>query len=79
MDQVKTLHVNTRFNTMTQHPVDAAVLQDTRDFVRQSADAMRAALRDPEGNAGAEEDFPMLPEGDPACARCRFRRDCARG
>ncbi|MCB9792951.1 MAG: PD-(D/E)XK nuclease family protein [Alphaproteobacteria bacterium] len=78
VEQVRTLHVNTRFNTMTQHPVDAAVLDETRAFVRESADAMRAALTKPAENEGREEDFPMLPEGDPACERCRFRRDCGR-
>jgi len=78
VEQLKMLHVNTRFNTMTQHPVDAQVLDDTRKFVRTSADAMRAALTDPAANVGREEDFPMLPEGSDRCARCRFRRDCGR-
>ncbi|MCB9742027.1 MAG: PD-(D/E)XK nuclease family protein [Alphaproteobacteria bacterium] len=63
VEQVRTLHVNTRFNTMTQHPVDAAVLDETRAFVRESADAMRAALTKPAENEGRGRTSPCSPRG----------------
>ncbi|MFH1466663.1 MAG: PD-(D/E)XK nuclease family protein [Pseudomonadota bacterium] len=78
-DRILAMHVNLRLGLRSQHPVDAAVLDETRRQVRVSADAMRACLVDPEANIALERDFPPLPEGDAACAGCAFRRSCGRG
>lgn len=77
-DQIKAMHVNLREGAWRTFDLDAAHLEDTRAFIQTSADAMKALLRDVDENLAEEDDFPLLPEGDPRCGRCRFRRDCGR-
>ena len=79
VEKVQALHVNLRHNTHTAHPINAEFVAQSRDFVARSAEAMRAGLSDRERNVAPEDGYPMLPEGDERCARCRFRRDCGRG
>lgn len=78
-DRIIAMHVNLRTGDRTQHPIDQAVLSQARADIKASADQMRALLVDPADNIAREQDFPMLPEGDPSCARCAFRRSCDRG
>jgi hypothetical protein len=78
-DRIVAMQVNLRHGERTQHPVDAEVQAHTREQIQASAADMRARLVDPEGNRAREEDFPGLPEGDPACGSCAYRRSCGRG
>jgi len=50
-------------------------LQRARDFVRRSAESMRALLVDVEANRARIEDFPMI-DRPRVCRRCNFRRLC---
>jgi len=78
-DRIVAMHVNLRLGERTRHPVGPDVQARTREEIRASAAAMRARLADPAANVARSEDFPMLPEGDPTCAGCAFRRGCGRG
>lgn len=78
VDRVQALHVNLRHNTHTLHPIDASSLEETREFVSGSAARMRERLTDVPANEADAGRFPMLPEGDERCARCRFRGICGR-
>jgi len=78
-DRIIAMHVNLRTGDRTQHPIDAEVLAQAKADIQASADAMRERLVDVPGNVADEADFPMLPEGDPTCAGCQFRRSCGRG
>ena len=42
-------------------------------------EALHVGDSERERNVAPEDGYPMLPEGDERCARCRFRRDCGRG
>jgi hypothetical protein len=77
-DRIIAMHVNLRTGDRTQHPIDAAVLEAAQADIKASADAMRAKLVDVPGNVADVADFPQLPEGDPKCAGCQFRRSCDR-
>lgn len=77
-DRIIAMHVNLRTGDRTQHPIDAAVLDQARADIQSSADAMRAKLVDLPSNTASRDDFPKLPEGDPGCASCAFRRSCER-
>ncbi len=76
---IQAMHVNLRADQWRTFTLEAEHLEASRAFITESADRMRALLRDVEHNVAEEEDFPMKPEGDPGCDRCRFRRDCGRG
>lgn len=78
VDRVQALHVNLRHNSHTLHPVDANSLDVTREFVSGSAEAMRSLLSDVARNEAVEAAFPMVPEGDSRCGRCRFHGICGR-
>lgn len=78
VQNIKAVHVNLREDQFTTHEVDEAQLEKSEAFVRDSAAAMRAMLTQPDDNLGSEADFEKIPEGSPACSRCRFRRDCER-
>ncbi len=78
-DRIIAMHVNLRTGDRTQHPIDAEILEQARAEIQASADAMRAKLADVPGNVAIPDDFPQLPEGSEACARCQFRRSCGRG
>jgi len=77
-DRIIAMHVNLRTGDRTQHPIDAAVLDQARTDIQASADAMRAKLVDVPGNIAQQSDFPMLEEGDTRCEGCSFRRSCGR-
>jgi hypothetical protein len=55
--------------------IDAQRLDGARDFIRKSAEGMKALLLDPVKNLGRLEDFPMI-ERPQICRRCNFRRLC---
>lgn len=78
-DRIIAMHVNLRTGDRTQHPIDAAILEAAQADIQASADAMRAKLSDVAGNVADPAEFPMLPEGNPKCAGCQFRRSCGRG
>jgi hypothetical protein len=49
--------------------------QQTRDFIHRSADAMKAALDDPQRNIASKDRFPMTTDTR-RCGRCPFREIC---
>jgi hypothetical protein len=57
--------------------VDEAALRGCEGEMRASIGAMRGVLKDPAGNVGDVEAFPM-PESRDACRRCPYRRPCGR-
>lgn len=77
-DRVKALHVNVRHGTETQHPVGAAEIEAARLHIGASLAAMRARLADVDANVARMDDYPQVPQGDPRCGRCTFRRSCGR-
>lgn len=77
-DRISAIYVNLREGTHEVRPIGAAVIAEAVERVRSSASAMRAALADVAQNVARREDFPMLPEGSAACARCAYRRTCGR-
>ncbi len=77
-DTIVAMHVNLRTGERSQHPVSPDTLDQTRADIRASADAMRQRLVDAAANQARAKDFPLLPEGSPACQRCSFRRSCGR-
>jgi hypothetical protein len=78
-DRIVTMQVNLRTGDRTQHPIDRGILDQAQQEIQASADGMRARLQDVPGNLADEASFPMLPEGDPGCDGCQFRRSCGRG
>ena len=76
--RVKVMYVNLREDTFETRGIARDSLDETLGIVRDSAAAMRARLSDVAENTAVEEDFPLLEEGDPECARCAFRRTCGR-
>ncbi|TVQ86480.1 MAG: PD-(D/E)XK nuclease family protein [Deltaproteobacteria bacterium] len=76
--KIKGMYVNLRSGEREVLPLDPESLAQTVEQIGGSAAAMRAALTDVEENLAAVDDFPMLPEGDPACSRCPFRGTCGR-
>ncbi|MDP2312466.1 MAG: PD-(D/E)XK nuclease family protein [Pseudomonadota bacterium] len=77
-DRVKAMHVNLRHTTETTHAVGPTEIEAARVEIEHSVATMRAKLRDIPGNIAEREDYPMVPEGDPRCRYCSFRRSCAR-
>ena len=76
--QIKAMHVNLREGSWRTFEFNEALLGSTRAFIGESAGEMKGLLQDVDDNLAFEEDFPLLPEGDPRCGRCRFRGDCGR-
>lgn len=76
--RVKSMYVNLRDGEFETRTLDEGVVEATRERIAVSAAAMRALLHDQDENIAREQDFPMLPEGDPECQRCVFRRTCGR-
>jgi CRISPR/Cas system-associated exonuclease Cas4 (RecB family) len=76
--RIKALHANLRDGEHQSYDIDAATVRLAVDRVRTSASAMRERLVDAAANVANEDDFPMLPSGDPTCARCAYRRSCGR-
>lgn len=77
-DRIRALHVNVRHDTETQHPVGPAEIAAARATVAESLAAMRAKLADVRGNVADADAHPQVPDGDPRCRRCSFRRTCGR-
>ncbi len=77
-ERIKAMHVNLREGKWRVFELTAELLTETTAFISESAGQMKALLQDVDDNLAEEEDFPMLPEGDLRCRRCRFRRDCDR-
>ena len=77
-EQIKAMHVNLREDEFRVFTMDQTQLDQTAAFIAESAGGMRALLQPYGENVALEEDFPMREEGDPRCARCRFRRTCNR-
>jgi hypothetical protein len=74
-DRVDLLEVNLRAGEVTVHPWDAARLDAMRERLRLSIRAMKAWLRDPEGNVAVLEDFERT-EDLRLCRGCNFRAVC---
>lgn len=72
------VHADTRAGTHRTVPFDDAVLDATAAAIQERVAAMRAVLPDPDHDDAPVEGFRRLEEGDPACARCRFRGPCGR-
>lgn len=73
------MHVNLRHATETRHPVGPAEVALAEQEIARSVAELRSVLTDVEKNVAGEDFFPLLPEGDPRCGSCRFRRSCLRG
>lgn len=78
VDRVVGVHASTRFGDFRQHAIDAEGLRLTHELVHASAARMAALLADPGKDEADEDRFARLPEGDPQCATCRYRRACGR-
>ena len=77
-DKILAMHANLRDGSWATHEVNAASMAETRRLIRDSAESMRSALKDRNGNVAEIEDFPPLPEGSARCGWCPFRRSCDR-
>ena len=73
--RVDLLEVNLREGKVTAHPSDPAAIERVRDHVRLSVRSMKAYLKDPEQNLGAEVDFEKT-ENRRICRWCNFRSVC---
>ena len=78
IDKVKAMHVNLRHATDTLHPIGPHAIAAAREEVAVSVGQMRGKLRDITQNLADPADHPVLPEGDPSCRWCSFRRSCGR-
>jgi hypothetical protein len=76
--RIKAMYVNLRSGDYETFTIDAATIRGSVAQIRSSVAAMYERLADVRGNIAREEDFPMLPAGDPQCARCAYRRSCGR-
>lgn len=76
-EQIQGFDVNLRDGSMHRHPIDAQVLVDVERYIQKSIDQMRAILQDPATNRAEINDFPLTDKLE-RCARCNFRRACAR-
>lgn len=77
-DRVKAMHVNLRHGTETLHAVGPAEIDAARAEIEASVAEMRARLVNVEHNVADREEYPTLPEDDPRCRWCSFRRSCGR-
>ena len=78
VDKVKAMHVNLRHGTETVHPIGPDAIAAAREEVGRSVAEMRGKLRDVAQNIADPADHPVVPEGDPGCRWCSFRRSCKR-
>ena len=77
-DRIRAVHVNLRDGTTTPHGVGVVEIEAARARIADDLRDMRSRLRDVEANEADAEDYPLLPEGSGACARCTFRGTCGR-
>jgi len=75
---VDLLEVNLRAGEVTVHPWDDARLDDIRGRLRLSIRAMKAWLRDPDGNVAVLDDFERT-EDLRSCRGCNFKAVCRPG
>lgn len=76
--RIKGMYVNLRTGEHHVSDLDGPAVGTMVETVRASAAAMRERLQDTYRNIAIEDDFPKLPEGSEACARCVHRRACGR-
>jgi len=79
VERIKTMYVNLRSAEHHVFKLKEADIQTAVETIRASAAQMQSRLTDVPENIADKDQFPMLPEGAPACTRCRFRRSCDRG
>jgi hypothetical protein len=77
-DGVTGLVASTRTGGFREIAYDANMEARARQLVTRSASEMLQHVSDPSHDDAPAEAFPMLPEGDPACANCRYRRASGR-
>ncbi len=77
-ERIKALHVDLRARSHKSHPITEEQLANAAAWVARSSAEMRSCLVDEAENLARKEDFPLLPEGSPACETCQFRRSCQR-
>ncbi len=78
VDKLKTMYANLRKGTQEVFTIGEEGLERTLNTIRDSSTSMLERLIDPPNNTAREQDFPKLPEGDPVCATCFYRRSCGR-
>ncbi len=77
-DRVRGLFASTRTGEYADVGLDRASAERVESTAVRSAAEMLAVLPDPTVDEAPEELFAPLPEGSPACPRCRYRRPCGR-
>lgn len=77
-DKIKAMHVNLRHGTETMHTVGPGEIAAAREEIGRSVTEMREGLVNIAENVADPEAYPKIPEGDPRCGWCSFRRSCGR-
>jgi CRISPR/Cas system-associated exonuclease Cas4 (RecB family) len=77
-EQVQTVEFNLANNTTASRAFTAEALEETRDYIRDSADEMSFLLEDPVHNKPQAEDNFEFAEQQTACHHCSFLKLCPR-
>jgi len=77
-EQVQTVEFNLASDTTSPRMFTAEALEETKDYIRDSADEMSFLLEDPASNKPQAEDHFDFAEQQAACHHCNFLKACPR-
>jgi CRISPR/Cas system-associated exonuclease Cas4 (RecB family) len=74
-DNIRTREYNLARNEIHEFPVENAIIEGVKEYIRGSVRDMKELLLDKESNAAVESDFPKTTDEN-TCLKCNFKRVC---